>query len=65
MSLGAYNTVEEVDALVEMLRRITRHDYQGEYHPVPESGDYKPAGYRDPTPSYARARRSLARVKHA
>ena len=52
MSLGAYNTVEDVDALVEMLRRIERHDYRGQYRPVPESGDYKPAGYKDPILSH-------------
>ena len=48
ISLGAYNTMEEIDALVEMLWRIIRNDYQGQYYQVPESGDYKPAGYQDP-----------------
>jgi selenocysteine lyase/cysteine desulfurase len=65
ISLGAYNTTEEIDTLVEMLWRIIRNDYQGDYQHVPESGEFRPAGYQDPTPSYARARRSLARVKHA
>ncbi len=51
ISLGAYNTMEEIDTLVEMLWRITRNDYQGQYYQVPESGDYEPAGYQHPTRS--------------
>ena len=47
ISLGAYNTSEDIDALVEMLGRITRNDYRGLYCYVPESGDYRPAGYEE------------------
>jgi hypothetical protein len=47
ISFGAYNSFEDVDALVEMLRRITRGEYQGQYYQTPESGEYAPAGYRD------------------
>ncbi len=50
MSLGAYNTVEDVDALVAMLHRIVQDDYDGQYYQLPESGDYKPAGYDDAAP---------------
>ena len=42
----------DVDALVEMLRRITRNEYQGKYYPVPESGEYAPAGYHDSIADY-------------
>ncbi len=42
-SLAAYNTVEDLDALVEMLVRITEGRYRGVYRQVPESGDYVPA----------------------
>ena len=42
-SLAAYNTVEDLDALVEMLVRITEGRYHGAYRQVPESGDYMPA----------------------
>ena len=52
MSLGVYNTVEDVDALVAMLQRIVRNDYRGRYDQVPESGDYMPAGYEDPISSH-------------
>ena len=44
VSLGAYNTFQEIDALVEMLGRIARNDYRGEYFQVAETGDYHAAG---------------------
>lgn len=43
-SLGAYNTADEIDALVEMAQRIALHEYRGQYHQMPESGDYRAAG---------------------
>ncbi len=33
ISLGAYNSSDDVDVLVEMLERIVRNDYQGQYRP--------------------------------
>ncbi len=48
ISLGAYNTIEEIDTFVDMLWRITRNDYQGQYYQVPETGDYQPAGGQEP-----------------
>jgi hypothetical protein len=53
ISFGAYNSFDDVDALVEMLRRITRNEYQGKYYPVRESGEYAPAGYRDSITTYS------------
>jgi len=44
VSLGAYNTCDEIDALAEMLERIARDDYRGEYFQLPETGDYRAAG---------------------
>ena len=41
VSFGAYNTTEDVDALVEMVERIVRNDYQGWYYQAPETGDYE------------------------
>lgn len=52
ISLGLYNTREDVDALVTMLKRIAAGDYRGRYEPAPETGEYKPAGYEDPMPAY-------------
>jgi hypothetical protein len=47
VSFGAYNTVDDVDALVAMLQRITRDDYGSQYCQVPESGDFRPVGHDD------------------
>ena len=52
ISFGAYNSFDDVDALVEMLRRITRNEYRGRYYPIPESGEYAPAGHRDSMADY-------------
>jgi hypothetical protein len=46
-SLGVYNTFDEIDAFVEMVERIAQEDYQGEYHQVAETGDYRAAGAED------------------
>jgi cysteine desulfurase/selenocysteine lyase len=47
LSLGAYNTGDDIDALVDMLERVTRHDYRGHYGRTGDVGDYIPAGYDD------------------
>ena len=52
VSLGAYNTREDIDALAGMLDRIVRGDYRGIYSRFPASTDYSPAGYRDPVEQY-------------
>ncbi len=57
VSLAAYNTFADVEALVEMLRRITRHDYAGVYAQAPEQGDYSPVGYEDAMPPPSSDRR--------
>jgi selenocysteine lyase/cysteine desulfurase len=43
ISLGAYTTADDIDALVEMLRRIAHDEYDADYHQLP-NGDYHPAG---------------------
>ena len=42
-SFGLYNTFEEVDVLVDMLRRITRGDYRGSSEPPLNGAEYVPA----------------------
>ena len=44
ISLGAYNVVEDIDALVAMVERIAQGQYEGQYCVVPETGDYRVAG---------------------
>jgi cysteine desulfurase/selenocysteine lyase len=45
MSFGCYNNFEDVDRLVEMLERIIRGDYRGEYRVDERSGSYYPKGF--------------------
>ena len=53
ISLGAYNSSEDVDVLVEVLGRILRNDYGGQYYYAPESADYRPVGYQDSVHRFA------------
>lgn len=45
MSFGCYSNFEDVDRLVDMLERIAREDYQGEYVVDETSGTYYPKGF--------------------
>ncbi|MDH3497044.1 MAG: aminotransferase class V-fold PLP-dependent enzyme [Gemmatimonadota bacterium] len=45
-SFGCYNTLEDVDRLVEMLHRAARGEYRGTYEKLC-SGEYVPAGYTE------------------
>ena len=47
-SFGCYNNTDDVDRLVEMLRRIAAGDCQGDYTLNRASGEYLPAGYVEP-----------------
>lgn len=44
-SFGLYNTLDEVDALVEALNHIARGEFQGEYTQVKATGEYVPKGW--------------------
>ncbi len=48
VSFGCYNTIEDIDRLLEMLERISNGHYKGNYELMPETGEYLPAGYEDP-----------------
>lgn len=45
VSFGCYNTRDDVDHLLAMLRRIVAGDYQGDYVIDPASGAYLPRGF--------------------
>ena len=45
MSFGCYSNQEDIDRLVEMLERIMRGDYRGEYLEELSSGSYYPRGF--------------------
>lgn len=51
-SFGCYNNQSDIDRLVEMLKRIARGDYQGDYHLDPATGEYTPAGFVEPLADY-------------
>lgn len=44
-SFGIYNTTDEVDALVELIRKIARGEYVGKYSVNKEKGEYFPAEF--------------------
>lgn len=46
-SFGCYNSKEDVDQLVTMLKRIAAGAYQGDYVVDSASGEYTPVGYAD------------------
>jgi cysteine desulfurase/selenocysteine lyase len=45
MSFGCYNNDSDVDRLTDMLERIVRHDYVGDYIEEPSSGSFYPRGF--------------------
>lgn len=44
-SFGCYNDKSEVDWFIEMLDRIVRGDYEGEYTQDPSTGEFWPRGF--------------------
>jgi cysteine desulfurase/selenocysteine lyase len=51
-SFGCYNNTDDVDRLVEMLERIGRGDYRGDYVLDRHSGEYHPRGFEEPLAEY-------------
>jgi cysteine desulfurase/selenocysteine lyase len=50
-SFGLYNTLEEVDILVDAFTRIAKGQYQGKYVQTKSTGEYQPEGWE---PAYER-----------
>ncbi len=46
VSFGLYNTTEEVDILIDALKKIAAGDYQGSYVQDPASGEYHLQGWQ-------------------
>ena len=46
-SFGCYNTTDDVDRLVEMLERIVRRDFAGDYRLDRATGEYRPANFTE------------------
>ena len=51
-SFGCYNNTDDIDRLVEMLHKIARHDYCGEYVLDRASGEYRPRDFQEPLEEY-------------
>lgn len=51
-SFGCYNNTDDIDRLVEMLHKIARHDYQGDYVLNRATGEYRPRGFHEPLEEY-------------
>ena len=48
MSFGCYNNTADIDRLADMVARISRDEYQGDYRVDRASGEYLPQGYVEP-----------------
>ena len=44
-SLGCYNNEEDIDVFIEMLERVVRREYKGEYILNGKSGSYSAKGF--------------------
>ena len=51
-SFGCYSNTDDVDRLVEMLHRIARGDYHGDYILDRASGEYTPRDFHEPLEEY-------------
>lgn len=47
MSFGCYSNREDVDRLLEAIDMIRKREYKGDYHQIPETGEYFPKNYDD------------------
>jgi hypothetical protein len=52
MSVGCYNDEADIDRLLDMLHRVARGRYSGDYRVDPATGDFLPAGYSEPIAAY-------------
>ena len=58
ISFGLYTTRDEVDALVDALKKISRGDFKGKYQQDQASGEFIPAGWQVDYDQYFRLRRA-------
>lgn len=47
-SFGCYNNLDDIERLAEMLERIVKGEYAGQYRLIRETGEYVPVDYDDP-----------------
>jgi selenocysteine lyase/cysteine desulfurase len=51
-SFGCYNNTDDVDRLIDMLQRVSRGDYHGDYTLDRPTGEYRPRDFREPLEEY-------------
>jgi cysteine desulfurase len=51
-SFGLYNTLEDVDTLLDALVHISKGEYIGKYHQDKLTGEYSPVGWQPDYPTY-------------
>jgi selenocysteine lyase/cysteine desulfurase len=51
-SFGCYSNTNDIDRLAEMIERVARGDYEGEYKLIPSTGEYVPVDYEEPLADY-------------
>jgi hypothetical protein len=51
-SFGLYNTLEDVDTLLEALSRISKGDYKGDYIQNRATGEYSAVGWQPDFAAY-------------
>ncbi len=52
MSFGCYSNEDDVDRLIDMLNRVVRGEYEGEYQVHRQTGEFYPIGYEEPFDRY-------------
>jgi selenocysteine lyase/cysteine desulfurase len=52
MSLGCYSNEDDVDRLIDMLHRVVRGEYEGEYQVHEPTGEFFPIDYDEPFARY-------------
>ncbi len=51
-SFGIYNCKDEIDALIDLLKKINKNDYKGEYLLDKKRGEYHPKNFKPPFEKY-------------
>ncbi len=51
-SFGCYSSTDDIDRLAEMVERVARGEYEGNYRLIRSTGEYVPVGFEEPFADY-------------
>ena len=51
-SFGLYNSLDDIDAFIEAIKKIARGEYKGDYRQEISTGEYRPTGWKPDFSSY-------------